>query len=155
MTTVREDIVRWVVQTMRDMRVGEPPSNPYNTRWSVVTRRPVTEMAKGKRTVLGVFEGSEVKVNRVHPITDATLSLILEFHVLVSKNEEQAHILSVVMGDIQRRMREDPTAGGLALDILEDRNETDIEGLFDRTVSGAVSYSVRYRHHTDDPSKQV
>jgi hypothetical protein len=60
-----------------------------------------------------------------------------------------------VLGEIQRRIREDRTLGGLALDVRETGNDLDLDTYADKAIEGAVFLEVRYRHATDNPRAAV
>lgn len=148
--TVRETIERAVVDKLMTMREGEPSSDPYGATFSVVTRARIGAIATGRKYVAGVYGGPETKLAGFSSMR-SKLRLTIEFHILLEKEDNAQAELNFLMGEVQRRLAEDHTLGGLAYDMIEDGNEFDVDGSFDKQVAGVLFYSVQYVHAHKDP----
>ena len=148
--TVRETIELAIVDRLMTMREGEPATDPYGVTFSVVTRASIGALSSGKRYVAGVYGGPEIK-RADFPSMRARLRLTIEFHILLEKADTAQAELNFLLGEIQRRLAEDHTLGGLAYDMVEESNEFDVDGPFDQQVAGALVYVVQYIHAHKDP----
>jgi len=148
--TIREQIEKAVVNKIETMKDGDPATDPYGITFSEVTRNRVDQVAFGKKYVAGVYSGPETK-RADHPSMRCQLRLIIEFYILLDKTDVAQAQLNFVLGELQRRLAEDHTLGGLAYDMKEEGNEYDVDGSFDTQVSGAIFYRVEYVHHHLDP----
>ena len=153
--TIRENIMNGLVDIMSAMKDGEPVADPYTTTWSVVGREPIEQLTKGKKHALGIYEGTETKTPRASTVMDCSLRAILEFHVYVESAQKASSELNRVLGEVQRKIMEDTSIGSLAIDIVENGNEFDIDGMWDKQVSGALFVTIKYRHHIEDPRASV
>lgn len=154
-TTVRESIVQHLIELFEGVVVGEPVSDPYTWAWSKVTTDPILDLKLGKRAVLGVYDTGEQATPRTWPLTEAVMRVAFEFHVKLERGESRKTILQGMLGEVQRRLFEDHTLGGLASEVLEQGSEFDIDGQFDRQPSGTLWVTIRYRRNTMDPRTQV
>ena len=48
---------------------------------------------------------------------------------------------------------EDPTCGGLAIDITLEGGQIDENGRWDNYGAAALIGTIKYRHHTEDPRR--
>lgn len=148
--SIREQIVSALVSLFEGMQAGLPAPDPYAITWDFVTREPPGAKIKGKKYVLGVFEPAEVKAPLIGAF-DATMRVVLEFWTHGPLDREPSTHINLVLGQIQRRLREDRHLGGLAADVKEVGNEIDIDNIDDRQLRGAVLVDVRYKHAVNDP----
>jgi hypothetical protein len=153
--TIREQILEWLKAHLESMQDGSPVADPYSVQFSVVSREPIDKLATGKQYAISIFEGAEDKSDRIYPFMECTLALEFEFHAYVGVDQVRSTILNKVLGELQRRLREDKTCGGLAIDLVEDSNTFDIEGPYDRQAVGVLVMALKYRHNIDDPRTAV
>lgn len=152
--TVRERAVRRLVQIFEDVKEGLPVGDPYTVQWSLVLRQRAGARADKKRYVLQVFDTTESKVAQVGWM-DCTLRVILEFVALVDSKADPSRVGNRVLGEIQRRVREDIYLNDTVLNVVEVGNELDVDGTTDRQITGAVFVNVRYKHDQNDPRSDV
>jgi len=130
---------------------GYPASDPYSLQFSAVEHGPLGDFDNRKRYVAAVVPGRESKQTR-YPLTDCTLPVTIEFRMTIDRGDKRPLVEAErVLGEIQRRIGEDRTLGGLALDVRETGNDVDLDTYADKAIEGAVFLEVRYRHATDDP----
>ena len=130
---------------------GLPAGDPYSIALSAVEHGPLGDFDNRRRYVAAIVPGSESKQTR-YPLTDCTLPVTIEFRMTVNRGDRRPAIEAErVLGEIQRRIGEDRTLGGLALDVRETGNDLDLDSHADKAIEGAVFLEVRYRHATDDP----
>jgi hypothetical protein len=80
------------------------------------------------------------------------LTVVIEFYCSLMIGDEPATELNKMLLDVQRTIRQDIYCSGLSLNIVESKNELDIDGPTDNLVAGVVEFSVLYRHLVDDPA---
>jgi hypothetical protein len=115
-------------------------AQPASTRWSRSTGRDSRPTPT-----------NESKQTR-YPLTDCALPVTIEFRMTADRGDQRPAIEAErVLGEIRRRIGEDRTLGGLALDVREIGNDVDLDTYADKAIEGAVFLEVRYRHATDDP----
>ena len=130
---------------------GYPQADPYSVQFTSVEHGPLSDFDNRKRYVAAVVPGREIKQTR-YPLTDCTLPVTIEFRMTIDRGDKRPAIEAErVLGEIQRRIGEDRTLGGLAIDVRETGNDLDLDTYADKAIEGAVFLEVRYRHATDDP----
>ena len=147
MPSIREKIMAHLEDRFRDVREGE---DGYATTWNVVVRRPMTKTEVGLGKAIGLYDTEEQKTPQIGYMI-CTLTVICEFFYAMKIGDDAATELGVMLTDIQRTRRSDVTCGGISINIVEVRNELDIDGPADRLVAGACEFQVQYRHSLDDP----
>ena len=154
--TIRERIMTAVAASFSSIVKDEPVgANAYTFAWSLVTREPIGALVRGKKYAIGIYDIEEREDVTTHPLTNLSLRIAFEFHILVSGTESAASLLNLALGEVKRRIREDQTWGGLALSTYSVGNEFDIDGPFDKQVSGTLFAELRYRHNIDDPRAAI
>ena len=154
--TVRERIVKHVVNLLVDMDKLEPIEDPYGVQFSEVYRDPPAAMTVGKAAVGVVLDVTEQKTALNHPLIEVTMPLDIEVHLLRDKNVVAGETVNRYLGAIERVLRVDPTLGGLCWDVLITGNEkTPTEGPYEDYVSGVMRCTIKFRHHADDPRRQI
>jgi hypothetical protein len=119
--------------------------------WNTVTRRPISRVEVGMGETIGLFDVREVKNQEMlHMRCD--LTVVIEFYCSLMIGDEPATELNKMLLDVQRTIRADIYCSGLTLNLVESRNELDIDGPTDNLVAGVVEFTVTYRHLVDDPS---
>ena len=160
--TIRERILDYLIDSFANQQEGVPPGvdawgNPteYDFTWDVVQREPLTDRERKKRFALAIIEQSEQKNPQTEPCTHSFMQLTFEFFCLVQRDESPAEITNMILGNIQRRLKEDITAGGLSYNIREVGNDIDIDAWADRQIDGVVNVAVLFKHATVDPRRLV
>jgi hypothetical protein len=134
---------------------GLPADDPYSVQFSAVEHGPLGDFDNRRRYVAAVVPGNESKQTR-YPLTDCTLPVTIEFRMTADRGDQRPAIEAErMLGEIQRRIGEDRTLGGLAIDVRETGNDVDLDTYADKAIEGAVFLEVRYRHATDDPRGTV
>jgi hypothetical protein len=153
--TIREKCLTALEDALKSMVEGEPVADPYTVQFSDVKRGPLGEADHRKRYMASVVDGEEQKSERF-PVVDVTLRVTIEFQITVNRGDPRSSVLAnTVLGEVQRKLAEDHTLGGVAIDCREVGNDIDLDSSEDRSVMGAVFLNVRYRHATNDPRKPV
>lgn len=161
--TRRERILVEVERRITEITQGAPEADPYQVTFSLVSRGAPLEglhMAAGQYAC-SIIDTDESK-NRKLQQSNNVLVAVIEFHVWVDDGEQPSTTLNKVLGDVQRKMREDaaltePDDGRplidrqLTTDVEEVRNQLFIDGISDRKVSGAIFYNIAYKHGVNDP----
>jgi hypothetical protein len=144
----RERIMAYLETIFRQMRSGV---NDYTTTWNIVARRPLSkEEVSAVGNALTIFDVAEVKEQEIG-YDRCSLTVELEFFYCLKMGDKPSSELNRMLLDIQRKMREDVTSGGLSINVSEERNELDLLGPADRVVAGVVEFTILYRHVINDP----
>jgi hypothetical protein len=133
---------------------GFTTPNAYDFEWTVVQREPLTERETKKRFALAITETDEQKSEQIQ-CQHCYLQITLEFNALLNRDEVPSSMCSMILSNMARRIREDPTLGGIAINVRETGNTTDVDSWADRMVNGAMFISVLYKHALDDPRAYV
>lgn len=158
--------MRQIVRTLDEMQEGQPTSDPYSTTFDVIVRGSSLEgLHRTAKAACSILSTEEQKVPKISQF-DAAIRVVIEFFSYVDAGPDGQPnpdgTLNRVLGDIQRRMREDvhltePDDGRdlidrqLSVDVEETGNQGFIDGYADQTISGAVFYRVKYKHAPNDP----
>jgi hypothetical protein len=143
----RESILQHVADRFRAMREGQ---DDYTTTWNAVVRRPLTKAEVSLGNAIGMYDTEEEKVSEIGRYR-STLTVVIEFFHTLKHGEEPSTELNRMLADVQRAMRVDVTCGGLSYNVVETKNELDIDGPADRLVAGIVEFQISYKHTLDDP----
>jgi hypothetical protein len=144
----RERIMQHLLARFAENQAGE---DDYTVTWNLITRKPVGRTEVGMGDAIGIFDTRESKVPdmlfmRCH------LTVVFEFYCSLQMGDDPATELNRMLLDVQRTLRRDIYCSGLTLNIVETKNELDIDGPGDSLVAGVVEVQVLYRHFVDDPS---
>jgi hypothetical protein len=160
-TSIRERVAEYICDLFCTQEAGQPSGtdpwgNPteYDFKWSLVQREPLADRERMQRYAMAVLETAENKDPQVATM-HAQLNITLEFWMLLNADEAPAKCANVVLLNIQRRIREDITLGGLVYNVRETGNIIDVDGFSDRLITGAMFLMVLYKHAEDDPRRVV
>lgn len=153
--SIRKKCLQRLVTNFEAITAGAPEERPYPFTFDLVTRLPVGNLATGKRAVVGIYPTENPKMSRAGIMTDCSMAVTIEVYIHKDVGEELPDLLEDAMASLERKLMEDQTLNGHALDVQIDRLDTDIDGAFDNQASGVISLTVRYRHHRDDPALAV
>jgi len=154
MLTVRRRVLEAIKAQLEDL-----PNNPngadYPLHFSVVEIGPLGKAETRKQYAVGIETGPEKKNTRF-PITDCRLPVTLTMRMTVNRGDEKSALeAEKLLGVAQKKILEDITLGGLAIDVRETGNEVFLELYEDRMVYVALYLEVLYRHNTKDPTQLV
>lgn len=153
--TVREKCLAGIVTLIEGMTKGQPVADPYTVSWSLVTRTDLDTVPKGTKYACAISENTETVLAETFPTTNKLLSVTVDWVQQLDKGEVPSVEWNRVLGEIQRKIGEDRTLGGNAIDCVETGNEPDIDFEGAKTIGGAVFFDVRYRHNVNDPRSVV
>lgn len=163
--TRRQRIVAEVVRRLKEMNAGQPVSDPYRITFGVVTHGPLEGIHDEERYACGVMDPEERTLPKINQY-DANLRLVVEFSAWVDDGEQPGQVLNRILGDVQRKLREDPhltepddgrplVDRELAVDVEETGSALFVEGFADQKANGAAFWEVRYKRAIDDPREYV
>lgn len=151
--TAREKILARLHSNLSAIVAGEPVDDPYNFTPSRVSRGPLGDFDSRKRLVIGIVDSEEQKKDRF-PLVECFLRVVIEFQLSRNQGEAEPSVLANrMLGDLQRKIGEDTTLGGLAIDVKEVGSDVDLESDNDKSIEGALFVVVQYRHAHNDPRK--
>jgi hypothetical protein len=153
--TVRELAVEALISQLNEMTIGEPEADPYTVAWGLISRADLSTFDKGKKYILGVYDTEEEKSEKLYPTVDCSLRVILEFYYRTAVSEVPSEQLNRILGEVERKLREDRTLKGTIYDIVFVGNELDIDSPYDDYVSAMMVIVLKYRHHVDDPRRSA
>jgi hypothetical protein len=159
--SIRERAIVELCRIFSTQKQGSPSGldnfgNPaeYDFTWDIVQRSPLGDRERMKARALAILETSESKDPQVATM-HASLSVTLEFWALLNTSDEPAECANVLLLNLQRRIREDITLGGIVYNVRETGNIIDVDGYADRQITGAMFLSIMYKHAEDDPRRVV
>lgn len=147
--SMREAIMEHLATRFKNVRAGV---DGYSTTWNTVARRPIGKAEINMGNVVGIFDTEEIKTRDMQ-FTRSQLRVMVEFFYTLKIGDEPSTELNRMLVDVQRLMLSDIYCGGLSLNIVENRNELDIDGPADRIVAGVAEFQVQYRHSVHDPRR--
>lgn len=150
--TIRDQILEALQAKIAGIVYGQPLTDPYTHTWDKVTREPVR--AGGLKSSVEVIEGPETKIPNIQHMI-CSLTVLLNFRAVIPLTENPAQAWNRLLGDLQRRVREDIYLGGLSLNVVEQSNEQTLEDETDRQIEGVLVLLIQYRHNINDPRKLV
>jgi hypothetical protein len=133
---------------------GFETPNAYDFTWDVVQREPLTERETKKRFALGITETDEQKSDQIQT-QHCFLQITMEFNMLLNREEVPSTMASMILSNMARRIRSDPTLSGVAVNMRETGNTIDVDSFADKMVNGAMFISIMYKHAIDDPRRYV
>ena len=150
--SIRKRILQALVTLFEDV-VEDDDKYPFS--FTYVTRLPVANLKTGQRAVLGIYAGEDHKTPTAGIAMTCLLTVTFEIWVHRDTGENMPDLLEDALALVERRLMEDQRLGGLAMDINIQRLDTDIDGPFDNQSAGAITATIQYRHHRDDPALEV
>jgi hypothetical protein len=147
-TSKRERIMQHLTERFQARQAGVDGAL---ITWNMVTRKPISRTEVGMGDTLGIFDVRETK-DPVMQHMVCELTVIFEFYCALMLGDEPSTELNRMLLDVQRTIRTDIYCSGLSLNIVESKNELDIDGPTDSLVAGVIEVTVLYRHLVDDPS---
>lgn len=153
--TNREAAMVELQKVFTTQRAGEPVLDPYTFTWDMVEREPVNDAVRaGQKAVMAILEGPESKSPIIGQM-EVNLRVFLEWTFYLDDGEQGATGFNRVLGEIQRRLREDIYLNQTVLNVVETGNEPDIDSPHDQQIGGTVFINILYKHAENDPRKYV
>ncbi len=148
--SIREQIMQ-AVQTKLETMV----TPDYGFAFGTVQREPLSDDMRGKKYVAYLYDETTQRLRSTDPVTYAKIQCILEYAVIVGKDENPNTLLNLVCSEVERRLMADVTLGGLSYEIEFLKDEKAIGWRFDKGVEGAIYFTISYRYRTSDPRYAV
>lgn len=160
--TVRNNICENLISRFINASIIDPA---ISQRYKYCTREAMCQgmidsILPGEAAI-SLFEGSETKNIRQFNSTDCDLPLTFEVYYKTKQSERDwktrqiSSKLNTILGEVIRLVLYDPQCENNALNIYEESNRIDIDGIYDDTVGLEVTFVVKYRHLINDPTKRI
>ena len=153
--SVQERIMQFLQNSLETMLSGEPVQNPYAITFNTVQREPLSDDMMMAKYVAYLFDETAARQRATDPTTYAEINCVLAYAVIVEDEENPSTLLNLVASEVERRLLEDVTCGGLSYDIVFTKDTKIIGWRFDRSVEGEISFLIKFRYNTSDPRKTV
>jgi hypothetical protein len=151
LSTVRLQILQAMEASFTALTADQPTDDPYGVAFSTVALGPLMDWDQRKRYSLGIVAGPE-KVTYLYPYVECLWTVNVEFRVTVNRDDPDPGVLiEQLMGVVERRLTEDRSWGGLAIDTKIMNTEVDLVTYADRTAVGVCVISIQYRRDMNDP----
>jgi hypothetical protein len=151
--TIRERALDALEALFKSQREHLPAGDPYGFAWDQVLMAPTTKWDFRKRRSIGIFDGHETKTSSLTMTRTASLRIALELAIVIQKDESPSKEINKIFGAVQRRIAEDPSLGGLVIDIQEVSNDHEVADDNQTHVHGVVFVDMQYRHAVQDPRR--
>lgn len=157
--TIRETCLKKIKALFTSLNPVTEAAKPlaedrYTVFWEVVTRSKLSQADRQKQHAMGIYDTEEQQEKKMGLIY-CNLRIVIEFYAFVSTTVDQSERMNLILGEVQRRLREDIQLSGSAINLEETGNEIDIDGPQDRQCSGAVFLNLKYRYSQSDPRKAI
>lgn len=152
---IRERILRKIVANLEKVQEGD---DEHVITWNLVTRDPWEDVEQLMSDTIGVFDMTEQSFDE-QGFVRKRLEVATEFWLKPKLGDNNAELINVVMGDVNKTMRADPTlitdigppVCQLAIDLVEVSSEVELER--EDLVGGVIIWNIIYRHDQDDPGR--
>lgn len=145
--SLRSRIMGEIATRFKNVVAGQ---NGFTIDWNSVMTQPVNKAQQRAGDTVAIFDVTETKKNEIG-YTDCRIGLQIEFYVKNRTGDDPPRLLDQALLDVQRTLFSDITCGGLALNIVEVKNEKDVDGYSDTIVAGVLTAYVAYRHKLNNP----
>lgn len=153
--TVKERALAALATALTAMQSTAPVDDPYGVQFSEVYREPPKELTSGKIAVAVVMDQNEVKKEKSFPVVSCFLATFVEVHVFRQAGQNSSERVNAHLGAVERMLRADRTLGGKTYEISFTGTEVTTQGPYDSYAAGVLKLELEYRHHTDDPRRDV
>ncbi len=150
----RTRIAKALVESFKTLPVSQEEGD-YRFGYSEVTRSVVSNTPTGKALVMGIYPSTEQKDERTHPKTNVRMDVIFEMYYHREKGKEPVDALEKILSEAERRLMEDQTLGGLAINCTVLNTQVDLDGRFDNYCDAAMTVEITFQHHRVDPRRSV
>jgi hypothetical protein len=164
MSSIRQRIFEHLEARFKAITVGAtrvvstaPERGEYEIAYGPdnVTRKPIDGMPKGTRAIVGIYAGKDNKTPKAGVAMHVAQEATLEIHISREVDEALEDLLEQAVAEAERVLMEDMTCGGLAIGMLVRESETDVDGFFSGAGSAALYFTILFKHHRDDPSRDI
>lgn len=154
--SVRLLCLKWLEAHLKAMGPLDPaPLFNYSYKFSVCKIGPLGSLDNRKASGVGIVVGRETN-DPLYPFDQKKLPIAIEWALTRNRGDEEAPVeAESMLAEVQRRLHEDTTFGGLAVDFREAWNEIDLDSYLDKSIRGVVMMELLYRHHSLDPHQPV
>jgi hypothetical protein len=150
--TVRQTVMAYLTNQFKTIVAGSPGGDPYTVQWTRVENAPFEYTAGKKAFALVIQDVTEKKVQEIG-IYDCTMKVVFEFYAYTATDSDRSAMGRIILGEIERRIGEDPSLGGHAITMYETANDVKVDSPDVHEICGVVYYDLRYRHSIRDPRK--
>lgn len=147
--TVRENIFANLKTSLEAITTG----NGFDNTIQEVRRYDINDETVGPFPMIVINPGREASVDNAYPLTSCRIEVELELWHRINPDETNPtdKILNSILGDIKKKLKQDVTRGGNAVDThitgvepFEDLRGQSEVGLF-------IDVVITYRHDQTDP----
>ncbi len=154
--SIREQIMDSLVTRFNAVTDG---IDEHEVTWNMVSRFPLNASQIKEGNVLFVMDSEESKIPEIN-FMRCSLTVITEFWYRVKVGDNAATEGNRLLAEVQKTMRQDIytkdiDSSGLTLNIVELRNEIDVDSISDRLINGIVYWQVQYRHAINNPTLKI
>ena len=150
-TSLRLQILQAMAASFSAIEADKPDADPYGIDFSKVSLGPIDDGSHRKRFSIGIVAGPE-RFDFIYPFQVCFLTVNVEFRATINRGDDSpAEMIEQVLTVVKRRLVEDRTWGGLAVDTLLKAADIDIVTDDDRSALGVCVCEVQYRHANKDP----
>lgn len=150
--TIRQRALEALVERLRAQRAHLPVGDPYGFAWDQVLWAPAGKWTFRKQRTIGVFDGHESKTSRL-VVRHCVLRIALEVGLVIQSGDGPSAEMNRAFGALQRLVSEDPSLGGLVIDLQEAGNDHKVSDDNQTHVRGVVLLDMTYRHAMRDPRR--
>jgi hypothetical protein len=154
--SIRLQCLEAIQDVLEAMVVGEPLADPYTIAFDKVKLGPLGDVDYRQQYVAGIVTGRERLHDVMNPAQYKILPVAIEFRMYVNADDgDPAVEAERLLAEMQRKLAEDTTLGGLAIDFKQTSSEVLLGMYDDRTVLGDIFFDLHYRHGFADPRVTV
>jgi len=150
--TVRNEVLQQLTERLESIREGQPVDDPYPTSFSMVVRGPFPDRLGNKKAAAAVRWAQDQVAGLNYPVTDKRLQAVVQLYAYAGSGNPE-DVMDELAGVVERRVGEDRSLNGTALDTRVQSVEMDIIDGDDRTANAAVVLNIDYRHLNTDPRR--
>ena len=103
--------------------------------------------------LLQYFLRKNEKTRDAYTRVTSSLVVSLEIFKFFERGVDSQELIEACLVDIERRIREDYTCDGIAVDCNVVATATSLDGRFDSFLEGAMNLEVKYMHLQNDPRR--
>ncbi len=148
----QRELIMQAVQTRLEEMSTE---NGYAFKFGVVQREEFDASIKGKEFAVAIFDPDATRNPKMDPVMYSTINVVLECMVLMRAGEEPSTKLSMVLSELERRIMEDMTFGGLVINCTFIKDQKTIDFRFEKYIECALWVDLLYRYSNRDPRVRV
>lgn len=152
--TVRERIF----ENLRTSLAAITIANGFDNDIASVRRYDINDDSLGPFPMIYITPSVEIGDDTAYPLIALDLNAILEVWIRPAKDETRYTdtILNSLLGDIKKKLNEDITRGGIAIDTIVGTSVEPFESMRGQSEAGYfVTVKIQYRHKQTDPKQAL